>query len=248
MVRLTLVVIILVVISLMFMGISYAEIWYEESFDKFNNGEVSGQEGWRIAQHIADMQSSTIQEDVFYGDGGKSLMVEGGQYIIRKFPGDHGGTQYVSFLSRKDSDPGGRTNHYIGGGEVTWDGAAVFSMGLPNMLRAFNLGDHVIVAPFELGKWLHYHVVINFDSETYDIYVDGEQLVDDSKFRGAGHPGLDWWFLGSSHLEEGGGPLLAYIDNIIMGTGEGDPNTPPEFKFAVSSSGKLATTWAELKR
>ena len=248
MVRLTLVTITLFVISLMFMGTSYGQTWYWEDFDDFNDGAVDGQGGWAIAEHIADMQSSTIQGDVAYGDTGKSLMVEGVQYIIRHFPGDHGGTQHVSFLSRKDSDPGGRTNHYIGGGEVTWDGAAVFSMGIPNMLRAFDLGDHNIVAPIELGEWIHYHVVIDFDSGTYDIYMDGEQVVDDYVFRGAGHPGINWWFLGSSKLEEAGGPLLAYIDNIAIGSGMGDPNMPPTDTTAVSSSSKLATTWAELRR
>ena len=30
---------------------------------------------------------------------------------------------------------------------------------------------------------------------------------------------LDWWFFGSSHLNEGGGPLVAYVDNISIGTG-----------------------------
>lgn len=246
MVRLTLVAITLFVISLMFVGVSYGQPWYWEDFDSLNDGDVVGQGGWEIHPAYVNVVASTIQGDVAFGDTGKSLKVEGGQYIIRHFEGDHGGTQYISFFSRKDSDPGGRTNNYIGGGDVTWDGAAVFSMGIPNMLRVFNAGDHTVVAPIELGKWLHYHVVIDFGSETCDVYIDGELLADDFVFRGVGlgHASIDWWFLGSSKVEEAGGPLLAYIDNIAIGAGEGDPNMPPA---AVSSSGKLATTWAELK-
>ena len=46
MVRLTLVAITFVVISLMFMGVSYAEIWYEENFDDLDDGDVAGQDEW----------------------------------------------------------------------------------------------------------------------------------------------------------------------------------------------------------
>ena len=114
------------------------------------------------------------------------------------------------------------------------------------MLRAFNEGSHDIVAVIELEKWLHFHVVLDFKKEAYDIYIDGEQLVENFGFRGEDHRSLDWWFFGSSHLNEGGGPLVSYVDNISIGTGKGDPTKLPE--MAVSSSGKLATTWAELKR
>ena len=246
MIRLTLVVITLVVISLMFMGISYADTWYRESFDNFKDGDIAGQKGWEILPLIPDMNSSTIQADVAFGDTGKSLLVEGGQYVTKDFPGKHGDTQHISFLCRKDSEPGGRINHYTGGGEKRWEGAAVFSAGLPNMLRAFNEGSHDIVAVIELEKWLHFHVVLDFKKEAYDIYIDGEQLVENFGFRGEDHRSLDWWFFGSSHLNEGGGPLVSYVDNISIGTGKGDPTKLPE--MAVSSSGKLATTWAELKR
>ena len=247
MVRLTLVVIALVV-SLTFMGISYADIWYEQDFDGLKDGAIVGQDGWALHPEKPDLKSSTVQSKVAFGNKGKSLLVEGGQYVIKNFPkGKHGSTQHISFDSRKDSDPGGRTNHYIGGGDVVWDGSAVFSLGLPNMLRAFNAGSHDIVAPITLKKWLHVHLVIRFgDSQTYDIYIDKEKVVDNFPFRGSAkkitHSSLDWWFLGSSHVEEGGGPLVAYIDNISIGSGDGFSVT------AVSSSGKLATTWAKLKR
>ena len=246
MVRLTLVVIALVV-SLTFMGISYADIWYEQDFDGLKDGAIVGQDGWALHPEKPDLKSSTVQSKVAFGNKGKSLLVEGGQYVIKNFPkGKHGSTQHISFDSRKDSDPGGRTNHYIGGGDVVWDGSAVFSLGLPNMLRAFNEGSHDIVAVIELEKWLHFHVVLDFKKEAYDIYIDGEQLVENFGFRGEDHRSLDWWFFGSSHLNEGGGPLVSYVDNISIGTGKGDPTKLPE--MAVSSSGKLATTWAELKR
>ena len=73
--RLTLVVITYVVISLMFMGISYAEIWYEEDFDDSKDGDVAGQDQWAT---VFGQQSATVQGDVAFDDTGKSLLLESG--------------------------------------------------------------------------------------------------------------------------------------------------------------------------
>ena len=254
MVRLTLVAITLFVISLVFMGVSYAETWYWEDFDDFDDGEIAGQGGWEVAQIASrpELTSSFIQSDVAYGDTGKSVKSVGGTYVIQFFEGERAGIQHIGFYSLKETATS-RMRWYIGAAEeITWYGSAAFGMGdfpapAVGIVIALEDGkDDAPVGEIELGEWIHYHCVIDFDSERWDLYVDGEQLVDDFKFFGAvgpdNPPHLGWMFMGESHPEW---PLVAYTDNISVGTGEGDPNMPPA---AVSSSGKMATTWAELKK
>ena len=246
MVRLTLVVITLVVISLMFMGISYAEIWYEEDFDDFKDGDVAGQDEWET---VWDQESAVVQGDVAFGNTGKSLLVDcnkGGRMSIRNFPDAHAGIQHVSLHSRKDSPSENPMMYYIGGDVLGWGAAAVFVIK-ENIVSAIDGANEVNIAEVELGEWSYFHVVLDFDSQTFDFYVDGEQVADDFVFRGKfkgpkPNPSLDWVFLGANH---GVVPLVAYLDNISIGTGEGDPSYS---ESAVSSSSKLATTWAELKR
>ena len=246
MVRLTLVVITLVVISLMFMDISYGKPWYWEDFDDFNDGDVAGQDGWET---LFGLESATVQGEVAFGDTGKSLLVETGTCVGRHFPDAHAGTQHVSFHFRNDLDINIMLAHCIGGGEARWEGAAHFSIhGLNKKLSAFDGWNHSNIAMIELEKWLHFHVVLDFNSKTYDFYLDGEQVANNFGFRGEAdgmpNPSLDWFLFGKAPEAEK--PIVAYIDNISIGPGEGDPDMPPE--MAVSSSGKLATTWAELKR
>ena len=250
MVRLTLVAITLVVISLMFMGISYAQIWYEEDFDDFDDGDVAGQDEWvRPVEWFGDGLSPTIQGDVAFGDTGKSVLVEEGTLLWREFPDTRTGIQHVSFRSRKDSDTA-EMLFYIGGPDLPWipDTSYVFFLiaaegergGFADLVGFDGVtGTKVPSAEIELGEWYHLHVVLDVDSKTHDIYLDGELVVDDLTNRGDGvDPSLNWIAFGWDQAA----PLVAYVDNISIGTGAGDPTT------AVSSLSKLATTWAALKR
>ena len=238
MVRLTLVVITLFVISLMCTGVIYAEIWYEENFDDFKDGELAGQEGWTVAHGQA---SPTVQDDVAFGDTGKSVLVEEGTFGMISFPDAPGGTQHISFHCRKDTATGWLL-HYTGGGGVKWGGAAVFPIPPGTKLKTIDVGAEIEIADITLGKWHYLHVVLDFGDKTYDFYVDGEQVANDFGFRGQDNPNFGWFNFGWNKVE---GDLVAYIDNISAGDGEGDPN-PPD--LAVFSSGKLPATWAELKK
>ena len=84
MIRLTLVAITLVVFSLMFMGISYAQIWYEEDFDDFDDGDLAGQDEWVSPVGWISGLSPTIQGDVAFGDTGKSVLVEELTFALSK--------------------------------------------------------------------------------------------------------------------------------------------------------------------
>ena len=238
MIRLTLVTITLFVVSLVFMGISYAETWYTEDFNDFNDGDVAGQDGWEIAHGQA---SGVIQGNVASGNTGKSILMNEATFVVISFPDAHADTQHVSFNCRKDSETGWLL-HYIGGGGIKWGGAAVFPFPPGTALKAIDVGTETEIAELTLGEWNYFHVVLDFNAKTYDFYVDGTQVADNFGFRGQDNPSLDWFAFGWNKAEE---PLVAYIDNISAGSGEGDPNPPTS---AVSSSGKLATTWAELKK
>ena len=230
----------------MFMGISYAEIWYEEDFDDFEDGEVADQDEWETA---FGQQSATVQGDVAFGDTGKSLLVVEGTMVVRNFLGEtkRAGIQHVSFYSRKDLGDATWMNYYIGGGGVNWGAAAVLWLPPGIVLQAVNGADGTNVAEIKLGEWGYLHVVLDFDSKTFDLYLDGEQVADNFVFRGEArdpkhaNPSLEYFFFGE---DDGENPLVVYVDNISIGDGEGDPNPP---RMAVSSSGKLVTTWAELK-
>ena len=238
MIRLTLVALTLFVISLMCTGISYAETWYTEDFNDFNDGDVAGQDGWEIAHGQA---SGVIQGNVASGNTGKSILMNEATFVVISFPDAHADIQHVSFHCRKDSETGWLL-HYIGGGGIGWGAAAVFPFPPGTTLKAISVGDELEIAELTLGEWSYFHVVLDFTNQTYDFYVDGAQVADDFGFRGGDNPSLDWFAFGWNKAEE---PLVAYIDNLSAGTGEGDPNPPTT--AAVSSSDKLATTWAELK-
>ena len=229
----------------MFMGISYAEIWYEEDFDDFEDGELADQDEWETA---FGQQSATVQGDVAFGDTGKSLLLTEGTMVVRQFLSEtrRVGIQHVSFHSRKNSDDNCWMNYYIGGGGIDWGAAAVIWLLPGVVLQAVDGATGTNVGEITMGEWHYFHVVLDFGSKTFDFYVDGEQLADDFGFRGEtrGHPNpaLEYFFFGE---DDGENPLVVYVDNISIGTGEGDPVYHPE--IAVSSSGKLVTTWAELK-
>ena len=76
-------------------------------------------------------------------------------------------------------------------------------------------------AEIELGEWYHVHVVLDVDNKTHDIYLDGEQVVNDFPNRGdAVDPSLNWFAFGWDNPSQ---PLVAYVDNISIGTGMGAP-------------------------
>lgn len=231
----------LILASWLFMSVSYAEIWYREDFDNLANGNIVGQDTWAAVVHWK-AKGANVQGDIAFGNIGKSLLVGGGEMVVRKFPGAHADIQHVSLHSRKEIKAS-QMIWYLGGGPVRWGAGTVFTIKGGKLKSTDGKDWDVDIFEIKHGEWNYYHIVMNFKTKEFDFYVDGKKVADDFKFREPDNPSLDWFFFGS-HPDHA--VLEVYIDNISIGTGAGNPNFHPD-KMPVSSSRKLAAVWAKLK-
>ena len=216
--------------------------WYNENFDKFKDGDIIGQDDWKIAMNQKTCQ---IQGKVKHGDVGKSVLVQENTMVVRSFKGSNAGIQYLSLFARKDDGPG-PLMIYIGGDVIKWGAAAKVDIKAGAIITA-NKGNAAFpeVAKGKLGQWHHFRIVFDFKQKDYDFYVDGERVANDFGFRGEGgkggvNPSLGWMFFGWDHAEA----LTAYIDDIEIGDGEGEDAGQPK---SVAPTNKLASHWAVLK-
>ena len=134
---------------------------------------------------------------------------------------------------------------FIGGDEVKWGSAAKIDIMSDAAITAYKGTENQRLVEGELGRWYHFRAVFDFENKTYDFYVDGEQAADDFDFRGEGgkggvNPNLGWIFFGWDKED----PLVAYIDDIEMGDGEGEEAGASQ---AVSPAAKLTITWGDIK-
>lgn len=229
--------------GLLFFGVNaFCNVWYSEDFDNFKDGDIAGQDDWKPAMNQKTCQ---IGSEVKRGDTGKSILITENTMVTRSFEGTHDGIQYVSLFTQREKGEGTML-FYIGGDAIKWGGAAVFNI-TPD--AAFNALDGNVgqkVTQIELDEWHHFRIVLDFKKKTYDFYLNDEQVVDDFGFRGEGgkggvNPSLSWIFFGWDHPTA----LIAYIDDIEMGDGEGETAGKPQ---AVSASDKLTTTWGRIKQ
>jgi len=225
-----------------------AQEWYSENFDGFKVEEIDGQEEW-IFEPIAgaDRVSPEISKDVFRGNSGKSLKVISNSMCSKKFPdqGKHGGVQYVSYFARvEELGADAVLQNYIGGNNVKWQAAVVFNMTASLKISAFDGkkgGMQETPVSYTLKEWYHVRIVINFDNEIYNVYLNDELAAEDFTFRGAGqNPSLDWITFGLNHPRV----ITVYIDDLEVGEGEGEHT---EAGASVEKSSKLPITWSRLK-
>lgn len=221
---------------------AFGAAWYSENFDKFNDGDIVGQDDWNIAM---GQKTCQIQGKVKHGEMGKSVLVTEKTMVVRSFKGSNASTQYISLFARKDDGPG-PLMIYIGGDAIKWGAAAKIDIKEGGIITA-NKGnaDFPEVVKGKLGQWHHFRLVFDFKKKSYDFYVDGEKVVKAFGFRGEGgkggvNPSLGWFFFGWDHPQV----LTAYIDDIEMGDGEGENAGLPK---ALDQKDKLASYWANIK-
>ncbi|MDP7281673.1 MAG: hypothetical protein QGG39_17545, partial [Candidatus Poribacteria bacterium] len=176
---------------------AFGAAWYSENFDKFNDGDIVGQDDWNIAM---GQKTCQIQGKVKHGEMGKSVLVTEKTMVVRSFKGSNASTQYVSLFARKDDGPG-PLMIYIGGDAIKWGAAAKIDIKEGGIITA-NKGnaDFPEVVKGKLGQWHHFRLVFDFKKKSYDFYVDGEKVVNAFGFRGEGgkggvNPSLGWIFL-----------------------------------------------------
>ena len=224
-------------------GSANAAVWYSQDFDGLADGEMAGQDGWELTTDMtAEIASITVQSAVVSGGSGKALQVDAGQEIRRHFEPLHTGEQFliINFLKTDDSED--NTLHvYLGKDVHEWSAGPVIRIGAqsgdPTQVGAHDGSPISPVAPFVVGQWQELRIVVNYDTLTYNAYLDGDPIAEGFHFRKDVHDALGWMMIG---FDSGVG-TLGYYDNIILGDGDGMNVT------AVDSESKLATTWGELK-
>jgi hypothetical protein len=222
-----------------------AAIWYRQNFDNLADGDMAGQDGWQIitADMAENIASPTVQSAVVHGTSGKALKVEAGQEVMRHFDPLHTGDQFLIIYFRKEDASDDNTLHiYMGKDVHEWPAGPVLRIGSqsgdPGQVGAHDGGDVKPVAAFVPGQWHKIRIAVSYDALNYNAYLDGDLIAEDFKFRKDAHDALGWLMIGF----DAGVGVLGYYDDIIMGDGDGADVT------AVDSEGKLATTWAALKR
>lgn len=222
-----------------------AAIWYSQNFDGLANGDMAGQDGWDLitADMAEGISSPTVQSAVVHGSSGKALKVEAAQEVMKHFDPMHTGQQFLIIYFRKEDASADNTLHIYMGKEVhEWPAGPVLRIGAqsgdPTQVGAHDGGTVYPVAPFVIGQWHQIRVAVDYDTLTYNAYLDGNLIAEGYKFRQDYHDALGWLMIGF----DAGVGVLGYYDDIIMGDGDGSNVT------AVDSEGKLSTTWADLKR
>lgn len=235
---------ILTLVLSLVVGSANAAIWYSQNFDGLADGDMAGQDGWELTTDMtADIASLTVQSAVVHGSSGKALQVEAGQEIRRHFDPVHTGEQFlIIYFNKADANSGNTLHLYLGKDVHEWSAGPVIRIGDqsgdPTQVGAHDGGGITPVAPFVIGQWHKIRIVVNYDTLTYNAYLDGDLIAGDFHFRKDVHDALGWLMIG---FDSGVG-LLGYYDDIIIGDGDGENVT------AVDSDGKIATTWGELKK
>jgi len=220
--------------------------WYTENFNELKDGPLTPQDGWEDGANASGM----IQDKIAYGDSGQSLYIVENSGNQKKFESGHVGLQYLAFWAYvPEENPVGNLQIYTGAGG--WNSLAFFSRIYGNKQIAAHVGDkqgHVLdtkytEVTYEYGQWFHVRYVMDFDSQTYSIYINGEMGIENIAFRGDANE-MSWLEMRWDEDDK----LEIYIDEIELGDGLGEDAQNLHNQEAVSQEGKLSITWGYLKK
>ena len=222
--------------------------WYYESFDELDDGSLTPQDGWRNGANA----SGEIQDDIFHGTDGQSLYIIENSGNYRTFDAGHTGLQYLAFWAYVPNEyPEGNLQIYTGASDGD-NHIAFFSRIYNDRRIAAHNGDtngNVVntinsAVTYSYGEWFHVRYVMDFDDQSYSLYINDEPGAEDVTFRG-GAKEMSWLQMRWDHDET----LEIYIDEVELGDGLGeDALNLQEVQKAVSHEGKLSIAWGDLKR
>ena len=215
-------------------SITVAQSWYQQDFDQLENGDLADQDGWSMTwsdgaadfpQDISHTQSSLIQEQIKFGDRGKSVRITEQTMTLRRFVGDYDGIQYLALRFRYQSGTA-PFSLYIGGSSVKWWSAVCVSVEPDGEVMVYNGDLTSKVDRIKLGHWHQLHLILDFEERTFSCYLNDKLVARDYKFRGentrlvrnASNPRLDWIHFGRHKRDE---KLVAYLDDLELGAGPG---------------------------
>ncbi len=264
--RLKLLCVSLMVVSLMFIGSSFAEIdfgtcvgmWLfdegsgdvaEDSSGKGNSGAIAGGAEWVDGKFgkALSLDGSDDYVEIAHDD---SLMIGGGHTLSLWFKLDEVPTGGMTVMTKDDWAPG-----------FWWDG---------NIIRHHTHDPggklHFIDADWKADTEWH-HIAITWNGEAFGVYMDGDEIGSGITTGDLGRNALtDKPFLIGTYLATGQhGPwgkfFLGIVDDVAIfntALAGGDIETLmtdglkaaagiEEGTTAVEPSGKLATTWADIK-
>ncbi len=236
-------------ISLVFSASAFSDPWYFEDFDELDKGALTPQDSWRNGANA----SGEIQNDIFHGDSGQSLYIIENSGNQKDFEPGHAGIQYLAFWAYVPNEyPEGNLQIYTGAS--AGDNRIAFFSRIYNDKRiAAHVGDtngNVVntvnsTVTYSYGEWFHVRYVMDFDEQTYSLYVNEELGAKDITFRG-GATEMSWLQMRWDH----DATLEIYIDEVELGDGLGEDamNLQGQGPKAVSQSGKLSITWGSLKK
>ena len=138
---------------------AFGGAWYSQNFDKFNDGNIVGQDGWNTAM---GQKTCQIQGKVKHCEMGKSVLVAEKTMVVRSFKDSNARTQYVSLFVSEDDGPG-PLMIYIGGDAIKWGAAAEIDIKEGGIITA-NKGNAAFpeVVKGKLGQCHHFRLVFNF--------------------------------------------------------------------------------------
>ena len=138
---------------------AFGGAWYSQNFDKFNDGNIVGQDGWNTAM---GQKTCQIQGKVKHCEMGKSVLVAEKTMVVRSFKDSNARTQYVSLFVSEDDGPG-PLMIYIGEDGIKWGAAAEIDIKEGGIITA-NKGNAAFpeVVKGKLGQCHHFRLVFNF--------------------------------------------------------------------------------------
>ena len=211
-----------------------SQIFYQQNFDQLENGDLDGQDGWSktwsdgmadFPEDISHAGSCKVQEEIKFGQGGKSICITDQTMTLRRFVGDYDGIQYLTlrFLYQSGNAP---LSLYAGGSLVKWWAAASINVLPTGQVSVYNGDITENVGWLQPQIWHQIHLILDFDQRTFSCYLNDRLVAQNFRFRGentrlvrnVSNPRLAWFHFGRHKKDE---KLTAYLDELEIGSGPG---------------------------
>lgn len=182
-------------------------------------GDINGQQGWQQLGSYAKIQTAKRR----FGNQALELAASS---AVRTFVPYTNKVQWIDYWVRRDSANGGSTIYFGASstqifGQVGFQGSGVISYYNGN---TFGGGIWRPVVSYQLGQWYRISIRVDYNSNLYNLYVNGRQYIVGAPFKDPGSASG----LGYIRLEDTGTGSTT-IDNFYVGTTHYEyPRVEPE--------------------